>query len=122
MILEDLKSFIVEKGIVDEGSIKFDYDGAGGENCVVIWKNGSQPCDVARRPTIQITVKNTDLAASRLICEEIFKALYPDDQYQKAMEINEKIMHVVIIKEPFYLEKDASDRHCYVFNAAIVHG
>jgi hypothetical protein len=122
LILDDLKSFITEKNIADAESIKFDYDGSIGENCIVLWKNGSQPCDLAHRPTIQVTVKNTDLSVSRLVSEEIFKALYPDEQYQKSIQINGKTMHVQVIKEPFYLEKDESGRHCYVFNVAIIHG
>lgn len=121
MILEDLKAFIVGKGIVEEDSVKFDYDSSEGKNVTVLWNNGSLPCDLARRSTIQVMVKNTDLDVSRLVCEEIFKAFCPEEQFQKAANINGKIMHIKSVKEPYYLEKDTSGRHCYVSNIAVTY-
>lgn len=121
MVLDDLKAFILEKGIVPDESIKFDFDGGLGENVIVFWNNGSVPCDLARRSTIQVTVKNSDLDASRLICEEIYKAFYPEELYQKSMSINGKTMHINSLKDPYFLEKDSSGRHCYVFNIVVTH-
>lgn len=122
MILDDLKAFISGAGIVDEDAIKYDYDSTNGENVVVLWLNGSEPCDLARYSTVQVTVKNSDLDVSRLVCEEIFRLLYPDEIFQKSMRINEKIMHIRALKTPYYLEKDTSGRHCYVFNIAAIYG
>lgn len=121
MILDDLKAFICDAGIVDESAVKYDYDSTSGENVVVLWLNGSEPCDLARYSTVQVTVKNLDLDVSRLVCEEIFKLIYPDEIFQKAVKINDKIMHVRALKSPYYLQKDTSGRHCYVFNIALIY-
>lgn len=121
MILDDLKAFITDRGIVDSDSIKFDFDSSDGKNVTVLQNSGSQPCDLARRSLIQIIEKNSDLEASRLVCEEIFKAFCPREQFQKVTVINGKVMHIKVIKEPYYLEKDASGRHCYVFNILVTY-
>lgn len=121
MILDDLKAFIAKKGIVEEDAIKFDYDSSNGDSVIVLWNNGSLPCDLARRSTIQITVKNPDLEASRLVCEALFKEFCPNERFQKSALINEKVMHLKALKEPYYLEKDASSRHCYVFNLLVTY-
>ncbi len=121
MILDDLKNFIVEKVSADEQTIKYDCDSSKGEDIILLNLYNSLPCDLARRSSVKITVKNKDLELSRNLCFSLHDLLFPEDCFQKSIVINKKIMHAALNKGPFYLEKDSSKRHCYVLDITLTH-
>ena len=121
MILDDLKEFVVQNELEKERDVKFDYDSTKGEEVVVLNLYNSVPCDLARRSSVKITVKNFSLVKVREICFELHDLLFPEDSFQKSILINGKIMHTKLNKGPFYLEKDSSKRHCYVLDITVTH-
>lgn len=118
MILDDLKAFLVAENIDTATNIYLDYGSPTG-NCVVLWNYGSIPTDLGSRPTIQIAVKDTVMATARTKIQAIYDALYPKDQFQKGILINNKLMHITPRQEPFFNEKDASNRFVYIFNIIV---
>ena len=118
MILDDLKAFLIANNLATSTEIKFDFDSSN-TNCVTLWNYGSVPSDLASRPTIQIQVKNLNLATARTKIQAIYDALYPKEQFQKGILINNKLMHIKPNQEPFFNEKDASERYCYIFNITV---
>ncbi len=121
MILDDIKNFIVENFLAQEDEIKFDYDSSKGDNVLVLTLYDSLPCDLSRKSSIKITIKNSDLKLSRDTCFELHDLLFPEDCFQKSILINQKRMHAKLNKGPYYLEKDTSKRHCYVLDITLIH-
>lgn len=118
MILDDLKAFLVANNLATSTEIKFDFDGST-TNGVVLWNYGSIPTDLGSRPTIQIAVKDTVMDTARTKARAIYDALYPKDQFQKGILINNKLMHITPRQEPFFNEQDASKRFVYIFNIIV---
>lgn len=116
-LLEDLKNHLKDNGVKTQ--INFNFSSEKNENCVVLWQYDGTPNMVARNAKVQITVKNSNMKKAEDLADLIFDILYPIDQFKKAIEINGKLMHIQPIQEPFYNEKDASGRHCFVFNVNI---
>lgn len=59
------------------------------------------------------------MAVARNKIQAIYNALYPIDQFAKAIVINNKTMHIKPNQEPFFNEKDATGRFCYIFNITV---
>lgn len=121
MILDDLKNFIIENALADEDSIKFDYDSSKGQDTVLLTLYDSLPCDLARRSSVRITIKFSDLKLARDTCFALHDLIFPLESYQKSVKINGKTMHAKLNKGPFYLQKDPSKRHGYVLDITITH-
>ena len=121
MILDDLKNFIVLNSVADETLIKYDYDSSKGEDVIVLNLYDNQPCDLARRSNIKVTLKFSDLELSRNTCFLLHDLLFPQDSFQKAIIVNGKTMHASLNSGPYYLEKDASKRHCYVLDIKLTY-
>jgi hypothetical protein len=118
MILDDLKAFLVANNLATSTEIKFDFDSSTA-NGVVLWQYDGIVTDLGSRPAIQIAVKDTAMVTARTKIQAIYDALYPKDQFQKVIEINGKNMHITPRQEPFFNEKDASNRYIYIFNIIV---
>lgn len=118
MILDDLKAFLITNNLALEEEIQFNFDGSVG-NSVVLWVYGSVKTDLGSRPTIQIAVKNTDMLMAQTQIQAIYDALYPADQFEAKIQINNKPMHIKPNQEPFFNEKDAQDRFIFIFNITV---
>ncbi len=121
MILDDIKIFLVQNSLATDDEVKFDFDSTSGENTILLNLYNSLPCDLARRSSINIKVKNSDLKLSRDTCFVLHDLLFPEDGFQKSVLINGKRMHVLLNKGPLYLEKDTSKRHVYVLDITVTH-
>ena len=111
MILDDIKSFIVQNALADESVIKYDYDSAKGEDLLLLTLCDNIPCDLAMRSRIRITVKFSDL---KLL-------LFPEDNFQKAIVVNGKTMHIKLNQGPYFADKDPSKRHGYVLDITVTY-
>lgn len=121
MILDDLKNFITQNSLADANSIKYDYDSSKGQDIVLLTLYDSLPCDLARRSSIKISMKFSDLNTARNTCFALHDLLFPKDRFQKSMTINNKIMHTKLNKGPYYLQKDTSKRHIYMLDITLIH-
>ena len=121
MILDDFRNFITQNAIVDENVIKYDYDSSKGEDVCVLTLYDSIPCDLAMRSGIRISIKFNDLTLSRGKCFDLYNLLFPKDNFQKAVVINNKTMHLKLNKGPYYTGKDQSKRHCYVLDITVTY-
>lgn len=121
MILDDFKSFIVQNSLADEEVIKFDYDSGKGQNLLLLTLYDNVPCDLAMRSGIRITVKFADLKLSRDTCFALYNLLFPEDNFQKAVVINGKTMHLKLNKGPCFSDKDPSKRHGYVLDFTVTY-
>lgn len=121
MILDDLKNFIVTNNIAEEDSIKYDYDSSKGEDVCVMTLYDSVPCDLAMRSGIRFSIKFSDLSLSRGKCFDLYNLLFPKDNFQKAIVINGKTMHLKLNKGPYYTGKDQSKRHGYVLDITVTY-
>lgn len=115
-ILEDLKTHLNTNGITAPIYFNWATERQNANECIVLWLYDGTPNVVARNAKIQITVKNKEISKAEKMSDLIFDTLYPKGQYNKAIEINSKLMNIKPLQEPFYNEKDQNDRHCYVFN------
>lgn len=116
-LLEYLKVHLNNNGI--ELPIYFNFSSEKNENCIILWQYDGTPNMVARNAKVQITVKHSKMEQTEQLANSIYAILYPIGQYNKAIEINGKQMHIKPLQEPFYNEKDENKRHCYVFNINI---
>lgn len=121
MILDDIKSFLVQNNLVQEQCIKFDYDAANGDETVLLHLYDNEPCDLARRSSVKITVKFNDLKLARDTVFAIHDLLFPEELFQKSVCINKKIMHIKLNKGPFYQGKDQSKRHNYILDITLTY-
>lgn len=121
MILDDFKAFIVENSLADEAVIKYDYDSSKGENALLLTLYDSAPCDLAMRSGIRITAKFADLTVSRNTCFALHDLLFPEENFQKAIVINGRIMHLKLNKGPYYSDNDPSKRHGYVLDITVTY-
>lgn len=118
-ILEDLKTHLNTNGITAPIYFNWAVERQNANECIVLWLYDGTPNMIARNAKVQITVKNKDIEKAEKLADLIFDTLYPKGQYNKAIVINNEIMHIKPLQEPFYNEKDQNDRHCYVFNVNI---
>lgn len=118
MILDDLKAFLIAEELATDEEIQFNYDNLT-TNSIVLWVYGSVPTDLGSKPTIQIAVKNTDMLAAQTKIQAIYDALYPKDQFQNAIIINSKTMHIRPNQEPFFNEMDKQNRYVFIFNITV---
>ena len=121
MILDDIKSFLLERNIIQEEYVKFDYDSSKGEETVLLHLYDNVPCDLARRSSIKITIKFGDLKLARDTAFALHDLFFPEDSFQKSIKINEKTMHAKLNKGPFYQGKDQSKRHNYVLDITLTY-
>ena len=121
MILDDLKIFLVENNIVESEYIKFDYDSSNGNENILINIQNNIPCDLAMRSHLRISVKFKDLEFARSTAFSIYNLLFPTDNFQKAIKINNKIMHGKLNKGPYYSGKDKSQRHIYLLDITLTY-
>lgn len=121
MILDDLKNFITQNTLADADCIKYDYDSSKGQDTILLALYDSLPCDLARRSSIRISVKFSDLKLARDTCFALHDLLFPEDGFQKSVQINGKTMHAKLNKGPFYSQKDPSRRHIYVLDITLTH-
>lgn len=116
-LLQDISAHLKTNGV--SVPINFNFSKEKNENCIVLWQYDGTPNALARNSKVQITVKNTNMQLAEKMADSIYSILYPMEQFQKAIEINGKLMHIYPIQEPFYNEQDQNNRHCYVFNINI---
>ena len=121
MILVDIKSFIVQNALADESVIKYDYDSAKGEDLLLLTLCDNIPCDLAMRSRIRITVKFSDLKLTRDTCFALYNLLFPEDNFQKAIVVNGKTMHIKLNQGPYFADKDPSKRHGYVLDITVTY-
>ncbi len=122
MILDDIKSFIEEKALISQDiEIKYDYDTAKGGDTLLLTLYDNVPCDLAMRSGIRIAVKLNDLKLSRDTCFALHNAFFPEENFQKAIVINNKTMHAKLNQGPYYLEKDQSKRHIYILDITLTY-
>nr|DAF65608.1 MAG TPA: hypothetical protein [Caudoviricetes sp.] len=118
-ILDDLKAHLNNNGV--NAPIYFNYssESSKAQECINLWLYDGTPNMLGRNSRVQITCKCADMQKSQNMADLIYSILYPVGQYNKSIEINGKRMNLKPIQEPFYNEKDQSNRHCYVFNVNI---
>lgn len=121
MILDDLKSLIVNNNIAKEEKIKFDFDSNTGEDVIILKLYNHNPCDLARKASINIAVKYNSLEDARNTCFAIHDILFPEDNFQKALPINGKLVHIILNSGPSYQEKDLSQRHAYQLDVTVIY-
>lgn len=118
-ILDLIKNYIVEKGIVADGDVYYNFNDQDDRNIVILWQYDGIPSDICLRPQMQIMVKNFSMSMAEKIANQIYDILYPVGQFEKMLIINGEALKIVPKQSPFYLEKDDSNRHIYVFNVDI---
>ena len=121
MILDDLKNFIIQNTQASLDAIKYDYDCTKGQDVILLTLYDSLPCDMARRSSVRISIKFSDLKLARDTCFTLHDLLFPEDGFQKSTTINNKIMHIKLNKGPFYAQKDRSKRHIYILDITLTH-
>ena len=120
MILDDLKAHLVALNLAQGDEIIFDFDSKN-ENTILIKKTGSNPTDLGFRSKIEIVAKNTSQQTAITKINEIWQALCPQDNFQKAILINNKTMHTKTEKEPYFRKKDQQGRFYYVFEMTVTY-
>lgn len=120
MVLEILRDYIVENTDIQANSIYFNYTEAVKDDCVILWHYDGIFTDIGERPQVQIMVKSTNMQLAKSRAYAIYDTIYPVGQFQKVMEIQDKVLFIQPKQSPFYLEKDESNRHIYVFNLDII--
>lgn len=121
MILDDLKNFIIQNNLAQNGCIKYDYDSTNGGNTILLNLYDNSPCDLARRSDIRIILKFSDLETARNTCFSLHDLLFPVDSFQKSIKINNKIMHAKLNRGPFYSGLDKSKRHNYIIDITLTY-
>ncbi len=121
MILDDIKNFLLQNSLVQEDSIKYDYDASKGDETVLLHLYDNAPCDLARRSGVRITIKYSDLKLARDTAFKIHDMLFPEELFQKSVNINGKTMHIKLNKGPFYQGKDQSKRHNYILDITLIY-
>lgn len=119
MLLEDIKAHLNANGIDAPIYYNWATEKQNANECIILWLYDGTPNMVARNAKVQITVKNKDMQKAEKMSDLIFAMLYPVGQYKKVIDINGQKMHIKPLQEPFYNEKDQTERHCYVFNINI---
>lgn len=121
MILDDLKNFITQNFPANADSIKYDYYSSKGQDVILLTLYDSLPCDMARRSSVRIAIKFSDLKLARDTCFALHDQLFPEDGFQKSITVNNKTMHAKLNKGPFYSQKDQSKRHIYILDITLTH-
>lgn len=121
MILDDLRSFIVQNEIATEDIIKYDFDSSDGDDVLLLTLYDNMPCDLALRSSVSVVFKFHDLRQVREDCFILYSLLFPEDGFQKAIKINGKTMHLKLNKGPLYSGFDQSKRHNYVLDITITY-
>ena len=106
---------------MQEDSIKYDYDASKGDETVLLHLYDNAPCDLARRSGVRITIKYSDLKLARDTAFKIHDMLFPEELFQKSVNINGKTMHIKLNKGPFYQGKDQSKRHNYILDITLIY-
>lgn len=121
MILDDIKSFITQNGIINTDCIKYDYDCLHGEDVCILNLYDNSPSDLALCSGIKLIAKFKDLNTARQTSFALYNLFFPKDNFQKAITINGKIMHAKLNKGPCFLEKDQSKRYIYLLDITVIH-
>lgn len=118
-ILEDLKAYLTYTG-ASFGDIYFNHTEPVKENCVCLWQYDGIYVAQGLRPQVQVMVKNYSMQQAENQIYEIYDRIKGNRTYQKTVEVNGKTMLITPKQSPFYLNKDESGRHIYVFNIDII--
>lgn len=116
MILDDLKILLTANGITD--TVVFNFNTLTG-NGIILWQYDGTPSDNGKNAKVQISIKNTNMQTAEQRATAIYDIIYPKATYQKGILVNNKLMHIRPIQEPFYNELDDKSRHSYIFNIDI---
>ena len=121
MILDDLKQHIIDNNLLQEELIKYDYDSGEGKDVILLHLYDNVPCDLARRSNIKVVIKSNNLEKARNKCFNLHDILFPNDNFQKSITINKKIMHAKLIQGPLYNGIDKSKRHNYLLDISLTY-
>lgn len=121
MILDDIKNFLVENDIIQNNKVKYDFDSSNGDEILLLQLYDNRPCDNARRSGIKLIHKFFDLEHARQTAFVVHDLFFPEDGFQKSLNVNGKIMHAKLNNGPCYQGKDASKRHNYILDITLTY-
>ncbi len=121
-ILNDLKNFLVEKNLVSNDEVAFNFDDFLTDmNKLILQCKGGEFSDIARKTTISVIVKNQSMKEAENLANNLFDCFAPPKQYEKPLFINGKMMLIKPLQPPFYKEKEKNGRHVFSFDLKIIH-
>lgn len=121
-ILNDLKNFLVEKNVVSNDEIAFNFDDFLTDmNKLILQCKGGEFSDIARKTTVSVIIKNQSMNEAENLANKLFDCFAPPKQYEKPLSVNGKMMLIKPLQPPFYKEKEKNGRHVFSFDLKIIH-
>lgn len=121
-VLNDLKTFLIEKNLADAENIAFNFDDSLNiSDKIILQCKGGEFSDIADKTTVSVIAKNSLMQNAENIIDNIFNAFYPPKQYEKPISVNGKLMMIKPLQAPLYKEKEKNGRHVFSFDLKIIH-
>ncbi len=123
MLLDDFKKYLDDSGRAEGMNIFLNYDSSQSKDAAVVLQlAASSVSDIGEKALLRVTVKSELMRQAQQTACNIYNLFYPEKQYQQIMDINGVRMYISGAGIPYYSNKDASGRHCFVFDLNIVKG
>ena len=123
MLLDDFKKYLDDSGKAEGMNIFLNYDSSQSKDAAVVLQlAASSVSDIGEKTLLRVTVKSELMRQAQQTAGNIYNLFYPEKQYQQIMNINGVRMYISGAGVPYYLNRDASGRHCFVFDLNIVKG
>ena len=123
MLLDDFKKYLDDSGRAEGMNIFLNYDSSQSKDAAVVLQlTASSVSDIGEKALLRVTVKSELMRQAQQTAGNIYNLFYPEKQYQQIMNINGVRMYISGAGVPYYLNRDASGRHCFVFDLNIVKG
>ena len=119
-ILIDIKTFLITNNLASSVFYNFDDSDANSSPVILSLKKGEQS-DLSEKSTVEIIVKNKSMQSAESQINSIYSALYPENQFEKPIWINSKLMMIKPLSPPYYKEKEKSSRHVFALEINVIH-
>lgn len=119
-ILNDIKTFLIQRSVVQTGDILFNHDDFTDENRIVLSVKDGDFCDVGLKSVLTVNVKNFSMETALNLADRIYTALCPPKNYSKPFMLLNGIVLTKTLKPPVYVEKEKNGRHSVSFELLVI--